>query len=622
MPKAVWVALPIALFFAVIGALALAKRPLSRVALNVLSSLLLLAYVAITAGLGVFWVANQQLPVFDVHYLFGYGTVVLLTVHLALNLRVVLAFLRRRNKSSGAEPRAPRLRLGWIGAAMAGLFLAFALGVRHGKLELRVGAGSGSGGPTWLEAVEQYHELSSHSQLGLFRRAPSVEWGDAPPPKTYPGAPRTGLPAPAPPLVARSVSEAIRGPGAARKTPVDAGALASILHHTSGVTHARGGFQLRASPSSGALFPAEVYVIARGEAGIEQGLYHFDPLDPALERLGDAPSAAALGVSREAFGDAPVVAVVTAVLRRTGHKYRDRAYRYAAADVGHLLENLAIAAAEHGLHADPLAVFDDTLAAEGIGVDGREEVVLAIVPLAARTDGGSRMASVRGYVPVDVLSNSPVGVTSVVHAATSLRRLGPKAAETMPAVGAKAFLPEPAPAPRTALDTIAARESKRTYTAAKIPFATLGALLRNAAAAAPLLSASVSIHVLAARVDGLAPGAYVFEEETRALVPLRVGHLQEDAYAAALSQDAVGGAAAVLVLAIDRDRMLAEGARGYRHAYLEVGMLGERLVLEATAHGLGVCPVGAFYDDDAAALIGVDRARTYVAHFIAVGRID
>ena len=30
-----------------------------------------MAYLLCTAGLGLFWVANQQLPVFDWHYLFG-----------------------------------------------------------------------------------------------------------------------------------------------------------------------------------------------------------------------------------------------------------------------------------------------------------------------------------------------------------------------------------------------------------------------------------------------------------------------------------------------------------------------------------------------------------------------
>jgi len=61
-----------------------------------------------------------------------------------------------------------------------------------------------------------------------------------------------------------------------------------------------------------------------------------------------------------------------------------------------------------------------------------------------------------------------------------------------------------------------------------------------------------------------------------------------------LSQEAIGNAA--VVLSAGREAMLAEGARG-----------------------LSACPVGAFYDDEAAALIGVDRQRQWVLHFAALG---
>ena len=37
------------------------------------------------------------------------------------------------------------------------------------------------------------------------------------------------------------------------------------------------------------------------------------------------------------------------------------------------------------------------------------------------------------------------------------------------------------------------------------------------------------------------------------------------------------------------------------------------------ARGLGACAVGAFYDDEAAALVGVDPAREWVVHFAALG---
>ena len=80
--------------------------------------------------------------------------------------------------------------------------------------------------------------------------------------------------------------------------------------------------------------------------------------------------------------------------------------------------------------------------------------------------------------------------------------------------------------------------------------------------------------------------------------------------------------AAVVVLAIERARWTADPAgpaRGYRHAFLEAGLVGERLYLQAQALGLGVCAVGAFYDDEAAALIGIDPGKEWVVHFAAVG---
>ena len=96
MNKLVWVFLPLLAAALLAGALALRGRLPTRARLNAISSLLLLVYLLATAGLGIFWVANQHLPVFDWHYLFGYATVLLVVLHLAFNLRALLAALRPR----------------------------------------------------------------------------------------------------------------------------------------------------------------------------------------------------------------------------------------------------------------------------------------------------------------------------------------------------------------------------------------------------------------------------------------------------------------------------------------------------------------------------------------------
>ena len=55
-----------------------------------------------------------------------------------------------------------------------------------------------------------------------------------------------------------------------------------------------------------------------------------------------------------------------------------------------------------------------------------------------------------------------------------------------------------------------------------------------------------------------------------------------------------------------------DGPRDYRVANLEAGLAGEVAYLSATARGLGICGVGAYYDAEVDALLahGASRPRT------------
>ena len=174
------------------------------------------------------------------------------------------------------------------------------------------------------------------------------------------------------------------------------------------------------------------------------------------------------------------------------------------------------------------------------------------------------------------------------------------------------------------LRMIATRRSVRRYASTPLSQPVLAAVLsRMTTLQGPMLSPAVRVNVVVHAVDGVAPGAYRYEPERHALIrrggpPIS----REAARAASLDQDVIGDAAAVFILAIDRAAFAADPfgpARGYRHAFLEAGLVGERVYLEAAARGLGACAVGAFYDDEAAALVGVDPAREWVVHFAALG---
>lgn len=618
MIKILWVALPAGLYAAYVAVAAARRRLPSRRALNVHTSLLLMGYLLSTAGLGVFWVANQQLPVFDLHYLFGYTTLLVVVVHLSFNLPLVWRHFTAATETKSGAAAGGRSRTskrgavgGWL-AALGGVALSFLLGMRHGKSQLTLewsAASADSSGP--VEAVVRYHEFSSASRIGVLARAPSVDWGPEPEAvKRYPTAKRAELSVYADAADARSLSDALVGPRPEAARSIDAARLSSILLHTAGVTADRGGWKLRAAPSSGALFPTEVYVAVDRVDGVSPGLYHYDPDAHALEHIGDAVSLAALGAPHAASLRAPVTVILTSIFKRTGFKYRDRAYRYAVADAGHLLENLRIAAGEAGPGASPLAMFDEERAARTLGVDGLEEGVLLVVPLA---EGSTVGAGAFDFASPPAGDATSIGVTGMVHVATSLRT----AAHDEPTE--RLELPAPSRAPRTALATIARRRSERRFSDAAIALGDLGSILHDAAQP-PLLSTAVRIHVVANRVTGLEPGIYRFHGTEHALELTRRGRYGEQARSAALAQEAIGDAAAVVILSADRRAMFArQGARGYRHAFLEAGMVGQRILLGAVARDLGGCPVGAFYDDDAAELIGVDPALEWVVHFTALG---
>ncbi len=667
MPKLLWVALPLLIAATLLALQALLRRRApSRHALNIWSSLLLTGYVSTTAGLGIFWVANQQLPAFDWHYLFGYTTVLLVALHLAFNFRIAWNHVTRapnaaRAASVDSGQNAGHGRRRWLGTfgVLFATGTAFVLGLRHGRSELRVewpapGGGFAGSGPAALslsdrsaaalELVERYHAFSTHTRVGVLLRAPSVEWGDPPPPfKHYPDAPRIAL-APA-------------SAAAAAAAPFGLEALAAVLWHTAGVTDARGPVKLRASPSSGALFSTELYVAARAVAGLPSGLWHYDAKDHALERLARAsPADAALGAPSEpVLHGAAAVIIATAVFRRTGHKYRDRSYRYVLADLGHALENLRLAADACGTRADFVNRFDESRAAATLGVNEGEEGVLALValrpgavaepasvqpvPSAPAAEGPTQPETRWLLPPTPAGQVLPLGVTSAVHLATSLRAAALPASASSASASPAAALPAPTavrpagsltlpPAAASGTDElaiIATRRTVRRFASTPLAQSALAGVLAGmtAARSPPLLSAAVQVYVIVNAVAGLAPGAYRYESGPHRLVPRRANtDLRATAQAAAFDQDAIGLAAVVFVLAIKRATFAADPsgpARGYRHAFIEAGLVGERIYIEAGARGLGACAVGAFYDAEAAALVAIDPEREWVVHFAALG---
>ncbi len=76
---------------------------------------------------------------------------------------------------------------------------------------------------------------------------------------------------------------------------------------------------------------------------------------------------------------AAVVFIWTAMMLRCMVKYRDRAMRYIPMDLGHVCQNVQLAATAMDLGSCPIGAFYDDDINELLGVDGEEEAVLYLI---------------------------------------------------------------------------------------------------------------------------------------------------------------------------------------------------------------------------------------------------
>jgi len=61
------------------------------------------------------------------------------------------------------------------------------------------------------------------------------------------------------------------------------------------------------------------------------------------------------------------------------------------------------------------------------------------------------------------------------------------------------------------------------------------------------------------------------------------------------------------------------GQRAYRYIYLDAGHIAENLALAAVSLNLGTCEIGALYDDQVNAIIGIDGTEESTICMAAAG---
>ncbi|HXH87233.1 MAG TPA: SagB/ThcOx family dehydrogenase [Gaiellaceae bacterium] len=160
---------------------------------------------------------------------------------------------------------------------------------------------------------------------------------------------------------------------------IDLADLATVLAATNGLSEHPG---RRHTPSGGALYPLELYAIAREVEGLPAGIYHFDPHTTGLEQLSpEIDDVEECLVDASTAEDSAAILVVSGVFWRSRFKYGLRGYRFALLEAGHAIQNAVLVATALELAALPVGGYYDARIESLLGIDGVNESALYLLAL-------------------------------------------------------------------------------------------------------------------------------------------------------------------------------------------------------------------------------------------------
>lgn len=162
------------------------------------------------------------------------------------------------------------------------------------------------------------------------------------------------------------------------------------------------------------------------------------------------------------------------------------------------------------------------------------------------------------------------------------------------------------------------RRTVREFSGTAIALGEIGQLLWSAQGitspeglrAAPSAGAlyPLEIMLVAGNVTGLAPGVYSYVPSGHTLKAIAAGDRRASVARAALDQQWIQKASAVIVFCAVEERTTRKyGSRGVSYIYIEVGHAAQNVFLQAQSLGLGAAVVGAFDEMQIASLLQLPK---------------
>ena len=502
-----------------------------------------------------------------------------------------------------------------------------------------------------IQAAWKYHDGTKHSHWSIRNNPHLLDWASRPQPfKIYPkiepfplprDVPQTGVAA------LSAISEPV--PSSRADSVPDLHDLARILYFSAGITkqraHPGGEIYFRAAACTGALYEIELYVVTGDLAGLDAGVYHFNPADLSLRllRKGDFCRNLAQATAMEpAVAHAPAMIICTGTYWRNAWKYQARTYRHFGWDNGTLLANMMAVSTASGLPAEIVLGFVDGEVNRLLDLDTRCEVSLCLVPIGRKSESSLpalREALVLGLETIP-LSECEVEYPAMLemHDASSLESeeevaqwRGKQQVFLSSAPAGEEVQLERPPEEEQPMDTIEQvilrRGSTRTFDeTASITLAQLSTIFDYATRGLPADFLKPpgaqfnDLYLIVHSVQGLKPGAYFFRREQNTLELLKAGEFRAEAHHLGLEQELPADACVDIFFLADLKRLLEQyGNRGYRAVQLEAGAIGGRIYLAAYAQHLGATGL-TFFDDDVINFFSPHARDKSAIFLLAIGK--
>jgi len=156
-----------------------------------------------------------------------------------------------------------------------------------------------------------------------------------------------------------------------RDEPLTLDQVSQLLWAAQGITEKKRKF--RASPSAGATYPFEIYVVVGNVQGLKPGVYHYNPFNHTLELIKEGDYRKELqkaALNQEWVGKAAIDIVLVAFYERTTKYYGERGYQYVHIEAGHIGQNIYLQATALNLGTVAVGAFYDKEVAKVVETDG------------------------------------------------------------------------------------------------------------------------------------------------------------------------------------------------------------------------------------------------------------